>query len=486
MTVSLLAVANDYAKHGLGAIPVLPRRKESAIPWLSFQYEPPTALEREAMFSAECDLNIGIICGAASGNLAMIDAETDKAFEEQLRHCQRVGIDNTWIDKTPRGGHIWMRFPVPVKPTKGVDVEIRAQGQYGLAPPSITSAPYKFLHRPPDIFQVPSLEIVDWWELEPAPQLNYRSLPRKARKLLRGEIYDRYDSRSEAEQAIVTVLVNAGTPFDEILGIFRHYPAAGKFHELERDNPTRATEWLRLSFNEARAWCITDSPARRLASAALASASAIAWRGRTGSADRAVYIAHAGLAYRSGQRTYHASTRDLAEIAGCGRVTASRASNRLSKLGLVELVAPAAHTFANRYRLPEKTKIDPLPHNGLKGVVQTSSFLLPDAFRQRGLGRPAYEVLTTFENGPQTTKEIAQKTGRHVQTVRKALTKMRKFGFVVKEGRVWHGRAMEDIDLEALAISVGTSGARRRQKEKHRADRLHRKILTAVLEGGDQ
>jgi hypothetical protein len=42
--------------------------------------------------------------------------------------------------------------------------------------------------------------------------------------------------------------------------------------------------------------------------------------GKTGSADRAVYVAHAGLAYRSGKESYHASTRDLGELAGCDKI----------------------------------------------------------------------------------------------------------------------------------------------------------------------
>ena len=122
----------------------------------------------------------------------------------------------------------------------------------------------------------------------------------------------------------------------------------------------------------------------------------VAWPGKTGSADRAVYIAHTGLAYRSGKGTYHASARELAELAGCGRVTAARATKRLVSKGLIERTQIAAFAFAAKYQLVKKTNIDPLPHNGLIGVVQTSSFLLPEAFRQRGLGRSAYEVLNAL------------------------------------------------------------------------------------------
>lgn len=489
----LRQVATEYATHGLAVIPALPLSKEPAVSWRALQWEPPTDLEREAMFANDrCNLNIAIVCGSPSRNLAMIDAETPREFDRQLRQCRLAGIDNTWIDRSPRGGgHIWMRLPVAVKPLKRMaDVEVRAQGQYALAPPSVWKngpihAPYEFLNKPPSIIEIASLDEIHWLKLEPvAARLTYRSLPRKAKELLSGSHCRSrtYASRSEVEQAIITTLVNAGFPFEEILTVFRHYPAAGKFAELDRLDQKRAVDWLRTSFNEARSWCIQQSPGRRLAGEQLAFASVVAWPGKTGSADRAVYIAHTGLAYRSGKGTYHASARELAELAGCGRVTAARATKRLVSKGLIERTQIAAFAFAAKYQLVKKTNIDPLPHNGLIGVVQTSSFLLPEAFRQRGLGRSAYEVLNALGTGPLTVKEIAKGTGRHVQTIRRALAKLREYGHVVKTGRTWRGRGLEDIDLDDLARAVGMRGALQHQRAKHSADRLRHKVSMAVEE----
>lgn len=92
----------------------------------------------------------------------------------------------------------------------------------------------------------------------------------------------------------------------------------------------------------------------------------------------------------SGHEFYHASSRDLAEIAGCARLTASKANRRLTQEGHLVLVATASFPYANRYRLAKKTKFEPLPHMDLYGVDHSSSFLLPDAFRQRGLGRSRF------------------------------------------------------------------------------------------------
>jgi Bifunctional DNA primase/polymerase, N-terminal len=192
---NLQKIAAEYASHGLAVIPGLPASKEAAISWKLFQYHAPTQIEREAMFSnTNCNLNIAVVCGSVSHNLAMIDAETPKAFETQLRHCERAGLLNTWVDRSPRGGgHIALRFPVAVKPlAKHNDVEVRAQGQYVLMPPSVwfnehegVKAPYKVLQRTNTILEVPSLDAVHWLKLEPAaPRLPYRSLPRAVRELL--------------------------------------------------------------------------------------------------------------------------------------------------------------------------------------------------------------------------------------------------------------------------------------------------------------
>ncbi len=319
---------------------------------------------------------------------------------------------------------------------------------------------------------------MDWLKLEAAPQ--HKPLPRKARQILQGGSYDRYASRSETEQALVTTLFNAGFNFHETLAIFRTYSPA-KFAEIERSDPDKATRWLQICYDQARAFCSADSPARRFARAVQAKAESSPWPGRHGMTSKAVFLAHTNLAHRSGQPTYHASSRDIAEIAGVGRKTAAKASRRLATSGLLELVQSATFSYANRYRLPEETNIAPLPHIGLDGVGSTSSFLLPDAFRRRGLGHAAFEVVQALETEPLKAKEIAQRTGRHVQTVRKALLRLHRFDCVEKLCGRWKGNPLTEINLKELARIVGTTGARKKQKERHQGERLRRRIATMIV-----
>jgi DNA-binding MarR family transcriptional regulator len=483
---SLQYIAAQYASHGLSIVVASPGNKVPLINWKAYQYEPPSSFEREAMFSFEQDLNIGVVCGIASDNLAIIDAETKEAFETQIRHCESAGIADTWIDETFRGGHILTKTPVPVKPKsfKKEGFEVRAQGQFVLLPPSThpSGKVYRFINQPASIVRVPSLDALDWLKLEPAP--HHKPLPRKAWQILQGERYDRYASRSEAEQAVVTTLVNSGFNFYETLALFRSYSPA-KFTEIERRDPDKATQWLQLCYDQARAFCAVDSPARRFARAVQIKAELSPWPGRHGITSKAVFLAHTNLAHRSGQTSYHASSRDIAEIAGVARKTAANASRRLAASGLLELVQSATFSYANRYRLSEKTNIAPLLHIGLEGVGSTSSFLLPHAFRRRGLGHAVFEVMRALESGPLKAKEIAQRTGRHVQTVRKALLRMSRFGYAGKFQGRWTGKPLNEINLEELAKIVGTAGARKKQKERHRGERLRRRIAAMIRDANE-
>jgi len=484
----LQAIAAEYAAYELSILPAFHRSKVPMVSITPYQYEPPTAPERIAMFSFDSSkhsLNIGMVCGAASNNSAVIDAESKRAFETQLRRCEQAGVSDRWIVETWRGGHIHLNLPVAVKPKsfKGDEFEVRAQGQFVLLPPSVhpSGTQYTFVNRPPTLINIPSLAQLDWLRLEPAPEKN---LPLKAKYLLAGKGHKQYGTRSEFEQAIISVLFNGGFCFDEVLAIFRTYPAAGKFREMDASDPKVAEAWLLRSFDRARNWCASDSPARRRVRAIQAQAEGMPWPGRTGSADKSVFLAHLNFAHRSGGDVYHAGCRDIAEIAGCGQRTARKASKRLRMVGLIKLVTPASFPYANRYQLTENTKMDPLPHISSYGMGSTSSFLLPEAFRKGGLGRSAFEVLKALEIEPLRAKELSSKTGRHVQTIRKSLHKLRGFGYAKKSRGKWYGTPVERIDLVELAKKVGMSGARKRQREQHKADRLRRTITMKLRQGG--
>jgi len=546
----LQAIAADYAAHGLTLIPALPGTKEAAVNWKAFQVEAPSERERNAMFS-EPGLNIAVLNGAVSGNVMQIDAETPRAFDRQYELVDRAGLTNTWIMRSPSGGgHFSFRLPFTVK-TRGKveDVEILSEGRISLLPPSVAASKtdgalhsYQFANHPAQILTVESIDQLHWLNLERASlQTQFRAFPRKAQRLLEGE-WDRqrYASRSEVEQAIIASLVNGGFSWESILAAFRRYPAAGKFTSISQADSHAGLEWLRVSWNEAREFCANTSPARKNALDLFNYAHSIPWRGRTGSTQRACFVAHCGLSYRSGRRTYHASVRDIAEFAGIDKSTASTATHRLCAAGALKQIQRAAYTFASKFELPLYSDLEKAAKQGRQGatgqvitsgstakpvcvfksnsfisdtqtgttaptpdqenarscghsinpfcvgVSAVSSFLTPEAFRRRGLGLSCYEVLQALSAGPLTTTQIAAITGRHVQTVRTALAKLAEHGLLAKTGKYWRGRAIEDIDLDELASVVAVKGVAKAQHDRHNADRIRHKLRHRLRQQREQ
>jgi hypothetical protein len=113
-------------------------------------------------------------------------------------------------------------------------------------------------------------------------------------------------------------------------------------------------------------------------------------------------------------------------------------------------------------------------------VGQTSSFHVPDTFRAGGFGRAAHDVLTALE-GESSVASLVLRTGRHPQTVRKALKKMLNFGLVTQSGRLWQ-RGCNLDELEGIAATLGIDGKLKQQMEKHQAERLRFRVSQAVLQ----
>ncbi len=139
--------ARYYVEHGFSVIPLKPKAKEPLIPWKEYQERLPSEEELEKWFKGK-EANIAIVTGRVSGNLVVLDFDSEEAFKsfvEKLRKASetlRIDINNTWIVETGKGYHVYLRLPredlVPstrVKLVEGVD--LKAEGGYVVAPPSI-------------------------------------------------------------------------------------------------------------------------------------------------------------------------------------------------------------------------------------------------------------------------------------------------------------------------------------------------------------
>ena len=146
----VLAAARCYVAAGLSVIPV--RADGSKAPamagWRVYTDRRPEEDELVRWFEPGKTAGIGVVPGAASGNLVVLDFESkyDRAaypeWLERLPPDLKVSLAGCPVVRTPSGGrHVWVRLPEPTpggryaRYAKGsTKVEVRGAGHQVLVP----------------------------------------------------------------------------------------------------------------------------------------------------------------------------------------------------------------------------------------------------------------------------------------------------------------------------------------------------------------
>ncbi|MFC2122114.1 bifunctional DNA primase/polymerase [Bacteroidota bacterium] len=151
-----------YREQGLSIIPIPEGRKEATITWKEYQIRLATDGEIERWFGNN-QTNLAIICGKISGNLVILDFDDEQGFNNWVDIAKaKLGFDNihafTPIVQTGRGFHVYFRTKELVKSQKFPNVEIKGEGGYVIAPPSIHpgGTQYKLIN--PDIKGIITIE----------------------------------------------------------------------------------------------------------------------------------------------------------------------------------------------------------------------------------------------------------------------------------------------------------------------------------------
>jgi hypothetical protein len=99
--------------------------------------------------------------------------------------------------------------------------------------------------------------------------------------------------------------------------------------------------------------------------------------------------------------------------------------------------------------------------------------VLSDAWHHRALGKSGETVWKCLlANGALKTKEIAEQTGRHVNTVRNALNKLWMYGLAAPDGGgLWVAEPAGIDYLQEVAEELGTKGAAEKRRVKHEQER---------------
>lgn len=142
----LKEAALQYANIGLAVFPLIEKDKRP-LTANGFKDATTDPAKIEEWWAIHPNANVGIATGQVSGGLVAIDMDVDKEKDKDGYHTFTKWCDDnflilpdSWLSITGRGGyHLFYKsaFPVPSKIGWLEDVDIRADGGYVVAPPSI-------------------------------------------------------------------------------------------------------------------------------------------------------------------------------------------------------------------------------------------------------------------------------------------------------------------------------------------------------------
>ena len=135
--------AQKYVKMGFSVIPVKPRDKVAAVSWAEYQKRLPTEQEIKQWFNGG-ENNIAIICGKVSGNLVVFDFDDLNVVPFVVGSIGEVA-KKTMVVRTGKGYHVYYRMKEPSNfKLSNIKVDVKGEGGYVLAPPSIHPSGIKY------------------------------------------------------------------------------------------------------------------------------------------------------------------------------------------------------------------------------------------------------------------------------------------------------------------------------------------------------
>lgn len=161
------AAALAYAALGLSIIP-LDGKRPALKSWTAFQQQQAD----EATIRSWTFGNVGIVCGAVSGNLVVLDLDGAAGYAAFVATFPALAQTYTVASGGGVGRHVYFyaeQLPPSVKAmnTPVGHLEVCADGRQVVAPPSVhptTGQPYR-VEQPLDIVRVPNLDdLVGWVE----------------------------------------------------------------------------------------------------------------------------------------------------------------------------------------------------------------------------------------------------------------------------------------------------------------------------------
>lgn len=234
--MSLLEWREHYARLGLTTIPLRPREKRPLRKgWLSGS--------QEHWNGVPDNVNIGILTGAPSGGLVVLDFDTRDGPEDVLGMTPEQLAVVTIVTETSRGWHVYARGTGIASSTPREGLDVRSDGGMIVAPPSVhpSGHQYRFISTCQTIVPIeaiapavheerlasdPPFEDVERWIAAQAPRLQ------EAWRRLRDAPSRSFDA-SKADFAIACCLAEAGYAPEVVSTILMRLPGSRAAHRGE-------------------------------------------------------------------------------------------------------------------------------------------------------------------------------------------------------------------------------------------------------------
>lgn len=144
-TTNPWSMIRDYHNRGLSVIPCEMGTKKPVVPWKKYQTTRPNDVELRTWEKKYPKCNVAVICGAISGMIVLdIDSEEGYRWIKENGHA----IPPTpRVESSPGKGHFYFQhpgFPVKNMIRKLPGIDIKGDGGYVVAPPSIHPSGSKY------------------------------------------------------------------------------------------------------------------------------------------------------------------------------------------------------------------------------------------------------------------------------------------------------------------------------------------------------
>ncbi|MDO8634779.1 MAG: bifunctional DNA primase/polymerase [Dehalococcoidia bacterium] len=137
LMASVLSYAKFYRSIGWSVFPILPHSKKPAVgAWLPYQSRLATLQELDDWFK-DSDKGIAIVTGAISGDLLVLDCDPRHGGHESLANYPPCSTDCPTVKTGGGGFHFYYHAPSKCIPAIAPGLDVKAEGGYVVAPPSI-------------------------------------------------------------------------------------------------------------------------------------------------------------------------------------------------------------------------------------------------------------------------------------------------------------------------------------------------------------